>query len=137
MVECIKKEFLKEIVENAWKNYKFEDVIIQSVNSIFTKAYTTMITKVNRLGETPTFDYSRIGCAGITGSVEIANNPSIIRRMNSKDQKILLRVSRLRLRNSKRLDMKFALSPTESALISKMVVSFRSSSFLSTWLPSM
>ena len=67
MVECIKKEFLKETVENAWKNYKFEDVIIQSANSIFTKAYTTMITKVNRL------DYSRIGCAGITGSVEIAN----------------------------------------------------------------
>lgn len=73
MVECIKKEFLKETVENAWKNYKFEDVIIQSVNSVFTKAYTRMITKINRLGETPTFDYSRIGCAGITGSVEIAN----------------------------------------------------------------
>lgn len=73
MVECIKKEFLKETVENAWKNYKFEDVIIQSVNSVFTKAYIRMITKINRLGETPTFDYSRIGCAGITGSVEIAN----------------------------------------------------------------
>ena len=38
MVECIKKEFLKETVENAWKNYKFEDLIIQSVNSIFTRA---------------------------------------------------------------------------------------------------
>lgn len=73
MVECIKKEFLKETVENAWKNYRFEDVIIQSVNSVFTKAYTTMITKINRLGENPIFDYSRIGCAGITGSVEIAN----------------------------------------------------------------
>lgn len=73
MVECIKKDFLKETVENAWKNYKFEDVIIQSINSVFTKAYTTMITKINRLGENPTFDYSRIGCAGISGSVEIAN----------------------------------------------------------------
>lgn len=73
MVECIKKEFLKETVENAWKNYRFEDVIIQSVNSILTKAYTNMITKLNHLGETPIFDYSRIGCAGISGSVEIAN----------------------------------------------------------------